>query len=253
MEQHVSKYRNQFCSVEIFTTEKVCEIITHISYKGANVENKMSSLEGFIVQDADRLDAIGAIGIGRAFAYGGYKDRPMYDPELPPQIHSTFEQYKNSKSATINHFYEKLLLLKDMMNTSTAKRIAEQRHEVMVKFLDQFMKEWDGEVIFLHEVGKGAADRSYGVQVAKLAGLPAAVIERAKAVLHQLEADGSASKSHKLIDDLPLFSAEVRQAPKAAKKTDVLGEALGAVNPDDLSPKEALELVYRLKHLAAQK
>jgi DNA mismatch repair protein MutS len=121
-------------------------------------------------------------------------------------------------------------------------------HNVTMK-----VKEWDGEVIFLHEVGKGAADRSYGVQVAKLAGLPAAVIERAKAVLHQLEADGSASKSHKLIDDLPLFSAEVRQAPKAAKKPDVLGEALGAVNPDDLSPKEALELVYRLKLLSAQR
>jgi DNA mismatch repair protein MutS len=121
-------------------------------------------------------------------------------------------------------------------------------HNVTMK-----VKEWDGEVIFLHEVGKGAADRSYGVQVAKLAGLPHAVIERAKAVLHQLEADGSASKSHKLIDDLPLFSAEVRQAPKAAKKTDLLGEALGAVNPDDLSPKEALELVYRLKLLSAQR
>jgi DNA mismatch repair protein MutS len=119
-------------------------------------------------------------------------------------------------------------------------------HNVTMK-----VKEWDGEVIFLHEVGKGAADRSYGVQVAKLAGLPAAVIERAKAVLHQLEADGSASKSHKLIDDLPLFSAQVRQAPKAVKKTDVLGEALGAVNPDDLSPKEALELVYQLKQLLA--
>lgn len=142
---HRAKVWMESCKIDSQTIETVCEIIMHISFKGGNVENKMKSLEGFIVQDADRLDAIGAIGIGRAFAYGGYKNRPMYDPELPPQIHSTFEQYKNSKSATINHFYEKLLLLKDMMNTSTAKRIAEQRHEVMVKFLDQFMKEWDGE------------------------------------------------------------------------------------------------------------
>ncbi|MBK7316328.1 HD domain-containing protein [Candidatus Villigracilis affinis] len=135
------------CNVDISIADKVCEIIMHISYKGAGVENKMKSLEGFIVQDADRLDAIGAIGIGRAFAYGGYKNRPMYDPESAPQMHATFEQYKNSKSATINHFYEKLLLLKDMMNTATAKKIAEQRHEVMLRFLDQFMNEWEGKDI----------------------------------------------------------------------------------------------------------
>jgi uncharacterized protein len=135
------------CAVSSSVADRVCEIITHISYKGANVENKMKSLEGFIVQDADRLDAIGAIGIGRAFAYGGYKDRPMYDPESQPQLHATFEQYKNSKSATINHFYEKLLLLKDMMNTKAAKRIAEQRHQVMLNFLDQFMNEWEGRDI----------------------------------------------------------------------------------------------------------
>ncbi len=130
--------------VDSSVAESVCHIITHISYKGAGVENKMDSLEGFIVQDADRLDAIGAIGIGRAFAYGGYKDRPMYDPDSPPQMHASFEEYKNSKSATINHFYEKLLLLKDRMNTQTAKRIAEERHQVMQKFLDQFMLEWEG-------------------------------------------------------------------------------------------------------------
>ncbi len=135
------------CSVDIPTAETVCEIIKHISYKGAAVENKIKSIEGFIVQDADRLDAIGAIGIGRAFAYGGYKNRMMYDPDSPPQMHTSFEEYKNSKSATINHFYEKLLLLKDMMNTKTAKRIAEQRHSVMVEFLGQFMDEWDGRDI----------------------------------------------------------------------------------------------------------
>ncbi len=132
------------CSVDSVTAESVCKIIMHISSKGAGVENKMDSLEGFIVQDADRLDAIGAIGIGRAFAYGGYKNRPLYDPASPPQMHASFEEYKNSKSATINHFYEKLLLLKDRMNTSTAKRIADERHDVMVRFLDQFMLEWEG-------------------------------------------------------------------------------------------------------------
>ena len=126
-------------------TDAVCNIIQHISYKGAGVENKMDSLEGFIVQDADRLDAIGAIGIARAFAYGGYKNRPLYDPDSPPQMHASFEEYKNSNSATINHFYEKLLLLKDMINTPTAQRIAEQRHEVMVQYLSQFMDEWEGK------------------------------------------------------------------------------------------------------------
>ena len=135
------------CDVNSEMIEKVCEIIMHISYKGARVENKMKSLEGLIVQDADRLDAIGAIGIGRAFAYGGYKNRPMYDPERSNNMHASFEEYKNSKSATINHFYEKLLLLKDMMNTTTAKRIAEQRHEVMLSFLSQFMNEWEGKDI----------------------------------------------------------------------------------------------------------
>lgn len=133
------------CRVDNVTADKVCEIITHISYKGAGVENKMESLEGCIVQDADRLDALGAIGIGRAFAYGGYKNRMMYDPSSPPKMHASFEEYKKSESATINHFYEKLLLLKGMMNTPTARKIAEQRHAVMAKFLDQFMNEWEGK------------------------------------------------------------------------------------------------------------
>ena len=123
----------------------VCEIITHLSYKGAGVKNKISTIEGQIVQDADRLDAIGAVGIGRAFAYGGHAGRPLYDPDKPPQMHQSFEQYKNSQSATINHFYEKLLLLKERMNTPTAKKIAEQRHTYMEKFLDQFLREWDGK------------------------------------------------------------------------------------------------------------
>jgi uncharacterized protein len=125
--------------------EQVCEIIIHISFKGAQVENKMESIEGLIVQDADRLDAIGAIGIGRAFAYGGYKGRSLYDPDQPPRLHESFEQYRNSHSATINHFYEKLLLLKDKMNTVTAKLIAQERHDFMLMFLDKFMYEWDGK------------------------------------------------------------------------------------------------------------
>jgi uncharacterized protein len=141
---HRAKAWMESAGVDAEVIRKVCEIIQNVSFKGAQVENRMNSLEGFIVQDADRLDAIGAIGIGRAFAYGGYKDRPMYDPQRPPQMHATFEQYRNSKSATINHFYEKLLLLKDMMNTPTAKRVAQERHDVMLRFLNQFMKEWDG-------------------------------------------------------------------------------------------------------------
>jgi len=132
-------------SLDPSITDAVCNIIRRVSFKGAGVTNKMDSLEGLIVQDADRLDAIGAIGIARAFAYGGYKNRPIYDPDSPPQMHVSFEEYKNSKSATINHFYEKLLLLKDMMNTPTAKRIAEQRHAYMEQFLRQFMDEWDGK------------------------------------------------------------------------------------------------------------
>jgi len=123
---------------------QICEIITHLSYKGAGVENKISTLEGKIVQDADRLDAIGAIGIARAFAYGGHAGRPLYDPQEPPQMHQSFEQYQSSRSATINHFYEKLLLLKDRMNTPTAQKIAAQRHAILETFLDQFLKEWDG-------------------------------------------------------------------------------------------------------------
>lgn len=130
--------------VDSALTEHICEIITGLSFKGALVETPMRTLEGQIVQDADRLDAIGAIGIARAFAYGGHKGRLLYDPASPPQMHASFEQYQNSGSATINHFYEKLLLLKDRMNTPTAKRIAAGRHAYMEEFLQRFMKEWEG-------------------------------------------------------------------------------------------------------------
>ncbi|MBM3123489.1 MAG: HD domain-containing protein [Chloroflexi bacterium] len=135
------------CGVDPKIIEQVCEIIEHISFKGAAVEETMPSLEGRIVQDADRLDAIGAIGIGRAFAFGGTKNRMIFDPASPPRQHASFEEYRSSTSATINHFYEKLLLLKDRMNTPTAKSIAEARHAIMLRYLEQFMGEWEGRDI----------------------------------------------------------------------------------------------------------
>ena len=124
--------------------DKVCEIIVNVSFKGAKVKSKMTTKEAMIVQDADRLDAIGAIGIARAFAYGGYKKRPMYDPNIKPKLHNSFEEYKKSNSPTINHFYEKLLLLKNLMNTETARKIAQERHQFMEEFLNRFFKEWEG-------------------------------------------------------------------------------------------------------------
>lgn len=122
----------------------VCEIIATVSFKGAKVESKMKTTEGMIVQDADRLDAIGAIGVARTFAYGGHKGHEMYNPNISPQLHENFEDYKNSKGTTINHFYEKLLLLKDLMNTHTGKKAAEKRHKYMEDFLAQFYDEWNG-------------------------------------------------------------------------------------------------------------
>ncbi len=125
--------------------EKVCDIISKISYKGAGVATPMGSLEGQVVQDADRLDAIGAMGIARAFAYGGHQGRLIYHPEHNPEMHDSFEAYKNNSGPSINHFYEKLLLLKDRMNTPTGRKIAEQRHRLMEQYLMQFFKEWNGE------------------------------------------------------------------------------------------------------------
>ena len=123
--------------------EKVREIINQVSFKGANVEHLTSSIEAKIVQDADRLDAIGAIGIARAFAYGGNKERPLFDPSIPPVLHDSFDAYKNSKSHTINHFHEKLLLLRSKLNTSTAINIGNERHEFLELFLKNFMNEWN--------------------------------------------------------------------------------------------------------------
>jgi len=126
-------------------TSHVCEIIKEISFKGAGVKSRIKTKEGMVVQDADRLDAIGAIGIARAFAYGGHKGREIYNPNIKPEKHETFEQYRNNKGTTVNHFYEKLLLLKDLMNTETARKIAEERHNFMKEYLSRFFKEWEGE------------------------------------------------------------------------------------------------------------
>lgn len=126
------------------TIAHICKIIEDISFKGAGVTSVMESLEGKVVQDSDRLDAIGAIGIARAFAYGGHKKRELHNPSIQPQLHASFEHYKNSTGPTINHFYEKLLLLKGRMNTETGKRIAEERHRYMEEYLARFLAEWDG-------------------------------------------------------------------------------------------------------------
>ncbi|MBS0202384.1 MAG: HD domain-containing protein [Planctomycetes bacterium] len=125
------------------TIDLVCDIISTVSFKGAGVCTEMASLEGRCVQDGDRLDAIGAIGIARAFAFGGHFGRAMFDPEVPPELHKSFAAYKSKGGPTINHFYEKLLLLKDRMQTSTGRRLALQRHQFMEQYLKQFFFEWN--------------------------------------------------------------------------------------------------------------
>jgi uncharacterized protein len=125
--------------------EQVEDIIRNVSFKGAKVENKLSK-EGQIIWDADKLDAIGAIGIARAFAYGGANNRSMYEPDREAVHHDTFEDYKNDKTGTINHFYDKLLLLKDKMFTKTGKKIAQHRHDVMKNYLKEFYAEWEARV-----------------------------------------------------------------------------------------------------------
>lgn len=123
----------------------VTNIIENISFKGGNFGTANDSIELQVVRDADRLDAIGAIGIARCFNYGGYKNRVLYDPNIPPNLHMSKEEYKTATSPTINHFYEKLLLLKDRMHTKTARDIAQKRHEYMQAYLSQFYKEWEGK------------------------------------------------------------------------------------------------------------
>ncbi len=135
----------QDVSVEVI--DHVVAIIKNISFKGGKEAQSFKSLELDIVQDADRLDALGAIGIARTFNYGGFKGRALYDPAIEPDLNMTKEEYKASTAPTINHFYEKLLLLKDRMNTKTGKEIAEQRHLYMEQFLDQFYNEWNGKLI----------------------------------------------------------------------------------------------------------
>ncbi len=131
-------------SVDEDIISHVCEIIKEASFKGAKVETKINTIEGKVVQDADRLDAIGAIGIARNFAYGGAKNIEIYNPEVKPELHESFEKYKKNTDP-INHFYEKLLLLKDLMNTESGKVIAQGRHEIMEQFLKDFFNEWGGK------------------------------------------------------------------------------------------------------------
>lgn len=119
-------------------------ITVNVSFKGAGVPTPMESTEGKVVQDADRLDAIGAIGIARTFAFGGSRDRLIYHPDTAPEMHQNFASYQQNQSHTINHFYEKLLLLKDRMQTQSGREMAAHRHKVLEDFLDEFYKEWDG-------------------------------------------------------------------------------------------------------------
>lgn len=123
----------------------IIQIIENISFKGGKEIQKFTSPELDVVQDADRLDAIGAIGIARTFNYGGFKNREIFNPNIPPNLYMTKEEYKNSTAPTLNHFYEKLLLLKDRMNTTKGKKMAVERHKFMEDYLEQFYEEWEGE------------------------------------------------------------------------------------------------------------
>lgn len=135
----------QSINIDEETVLHVQKIIRNMSFKASLGEISFSSLEMLVVQDADRLDAIGAIGIARAFTYGGFKNRELYNPAIAPEINQSKEAYKNTTAPTINHFYEKLLLLKDKMNTLSGKQIAAKRHDFMVQYLEQFYAEWEGK------------------------------------------------------------------------------------------------------------
>jgi uncharacterized protein len=130
--------------VDAEIVEHVCAIIASMSFKGAKVSDDMPTIEGKCVQDADRLDAIGAIGVARTFAYGGHKGRLLHDPSVPPVLHDDKHAYVKNTAPTLNHFYEKLFLLKDRMKTKTGRAIAEERDAFMHAYVDQFLAEWDG-------------------------------------------------------------------------------------------------------------
>ncbi len=143
------KVASEFLQKQQVSTEiidHVVKIIENVSFKGGNIRQEFNSIELEIIQDADRLDALGAIGIARTFNYGGFKGRALYDPEIEPEMNMSKEEYKASNAPTINHFYEKLLLLKDRMNTKTGREIARKRHEFMELYLEQFYAEWNGKV-----------------------------------------------------------------------------------------------------------
>lgn len=131
--------------VDAAVVEHVADIIARLSFKGAGVRTPMASPEGAVVQDADRLDAIGATGIARAFAFGGSRGRLLHDPDQAPELHASFESYRSSTGSTLSHFHEKLLLLRDRMNTAAARRIADERHRYMEGFVARFLAEWEGE------------------------------------------------------------------------------------------------------------
>lgn len=139
--------RAERLKVDAAVVDHVCDIIDRLSFKGAGVPTPMPTLEGKVVQDADRLDAIGAIGVARAFAYGGERGQALYDPELAPRLHGSFAEYKSAgaRSSVINHFHEKLVLLRDRLQTDSARRLAESRHAFLLAFLEQFQREWGAE------------------------------------------------------------------------------------------------------------
>ena len=146
LNQNGNKVKSWLNNLTISDKERshILSITENISFKGAGVPTPMESIEGKVVQDADRLDAIGAIGIARTFAYGGSRNRLIYHPDFSPEMHHSFESYQQNQSHTINHFYEKLLLLKDRMQTQSGYVIAVHRHQIMETFLEEFFKEWDG-------------------------------------------------------------------------------------------------------------
>ncbi len=138
-----SKWLRKF-DLDASLINEIESIVNEVSFKGAKVKYKMKTLEGKVVQDADKLDAIGAIGVARAFSFGGKFDRALYLPNKKPVFHTSFAQYKKLNASTINHFYEKLLLLKDRMHTKTAKQLAIRRHKFMESYLKEFLSEWKG-------------------------------------------------------------------------------------------------------------